>query len=192
MTPLQLAQLCQQSYEGGPQFTDVEELCFGVIDCGDSVVVVFRGSANLSNWLLDMEAFPQLTKSGCMAHHGFVTAMDELWDTVRDQLPGDDRTVIYTGHSLGGALAVLFAQQTGAQAVTFGCPRVWWSKDEPPTIDHVRVVCDDDPVPLVPRVSFQHDKTEAIVMLVDGDCEFINPCDHFIDHYVARLEKETA
>lgn len=192
MTPLDFARLCQESYEGGAQFVDVDDLRFGVIDRGESIAVVFRGSANLHNWLLDVEAFPCVTEGGHLAHHGFVSAVEKLRDVVAAKLPQDGRPVIYTGHSLGGAIAAIFAQETGSQAVTFGCPRVWWFKDEPPVINHVRVICDDDPVPLVPRFSFQHDKTEAILLLTDHDRDLINPQDHCIGNYVERLQKGEA
>ena len=189
MTPLELAQLCQRSYDGGVEFTNVRDLAFGVIDCGDATVVVFRGSDNALNWLRDCSAVPERTRSGHYAHEGFVGAMDDLRDAVAARLPVGGKPIIYTGHSLGGAIAVLFAQEAGERAVTFGCPRVWWAPSATPSIDHVRVICDDDPVPMVPRIFFKHDLTEQVIVLNDHDGELVNPEDHFVDHYVDRLTK---
>lgn len=189
MKLIDFANLCAQSYEGGPNFYDVGDLRFGVVDCGSVVVVTFRGSDNGMNWLRDLEAIPAVSKSGRYAHHGFVSAMNTLWPEVSARLSSNicEKPVVFTGHSLGGAIAVLFAEYLQTQAVTFGCPRVWWAPEQLPVVNHVRVVCDDDPIPKIPAIMFRHDDTDAIIRLDDPGLP-IDPADHVISHYIERLE----
>jgi triacylglycerol lipase len=67
------------------------------------------------------------------AHSGFIRALDEVWDELRDHLEGLaaralDKTFWFTGHSLGAALATLAAGRCGRHRpgglYTFGSPRV--------------------------------------------------------------------
>jgi triacylglycerol lipase len=66
------------------------------------------------------------------AHSGFVTALDSVWERlltgwIRPLASGPEhRRVWFTGHSLGGAMAVLAALRYGdaAGVYTFGAPRV--------------------------------------------------------------------
>jgi triacylglycerol lipase len=68
----------------------------------------------------------------CLVHGGFQKALNRVWQKIhsavmeyRDQNP--DAEICFTGHSLGGALAVLaFSRFTdkNISLYTFGCPRV--------------------------------------------------------------------
>ncbi|HEY3739853.1 MAG TPA: lipase family protein [Bryobacteraceae bacterium] len=67
-----------------------------------------------------------------LVHQGFQTALAEVWNDVRtavqmyrNRFPNSE--IVFTGHSLGGALAVLAYSRIGDQnssLYTFGCPRV--------------------------------------------------------------------
>ncbi|MCX5893209.1 MAG: lipase family protein, partial [Deltaproteobacteria bacterium] len=62
-------------------------------------------------------------------HRGFQAALDEVWERLHDYLEGKEnarRTVWFTGHSLGAALATLAASRYGKVRglYTFGSPRV--------------------------------------------------------------------
>lgn len=68
----------------------------------------------------------------CFVHQGFQKALKEVWENVRGIVTGyrarnPHAEVLFTGHSLGGALAVLaysrFADPNFS-LYTFGCPRV--------------------------------------------------------------------
>ena len=68
----------------------------------------------------------------CLVHRGFQAALNEVWDTVQAKVMQyralhQGAEILFTGHSLGGALAVLAYSRLGDQGAslyTFGCPRV--------------------------------------------------------------------
>lgn len=151
-----------------------------------NIVVAFRGSENptsfdgLKDWLLtnalnllivpDGEIGLLLMEAGAGAkfHQGFVQAIREIWppliEEVEKQLQAKDRTLWVTGHSLGGALAMLaswlFLKKTIAvhQIYTYGAPMVGnkevanaFAREYPNQI--FRYVNGADPVPLLPMIS---------------------------------------
>ncbi|MEU3022586.1 Mbeg1-like protein [Nocardiopsis alba] len=102
----------------------------------DMIVIAFRGTEpeQVRDWLSDVNA-PQVREHSCegRVHWGFQRALDavysELTGTLRE-FRDSDQTVWVTGHSLGGALAMLaaarlhFADGVLADGVyTFGQPR---------------------------------------------------------------------
>jgi triacylglycerol lipase len=96
-------------------------------------IVAFRGTADLRNWLtdLDCEMTPLCWASG-KVHRGFAAALESIAAPLDAALdPADPRRIWITGHSLGGALAMLFALRLklrrgvdAAGVYTFGQPRV--------------------------------------------------------------------
>lgn len=58
-------------------------------------------------------------------HEGFAKALEQVWTTVEGMLNGSSSKTIFTGHSLGAALATLAASlRPPAHLCTFGSPRV--------------------------------------------------------------------
>jgi hypothetical protein len=165
---------------GGEGWIINGDLCFGVFDG----ILCFRGSANVMNWIRDFSAIPVL-HNGRLVHSGFVVAFAQLFDEVLPQVK--QKNIVMTGHSLGAAIAVLFAEYLGCPAVTFGCPRVWVKGFSLPVKDHRYVICDDDPVPMVPRLFYQEFKNPIILAGQGG--EIINPKDHNISVYIKRIER---
>ncbi|GAA1286943.1 lipase family protein [Saccharothrix xinjiangensis] len=101
------------------------------------VVTAFRGTepVQLRDWLSDATTppWPGPAKTG-LVHHGFAEALRAVLPSVLaavEELRDDEQTVWFTGHSLGGALAMLAAAwlhfedpELSAQGVyTFGQPR---------------------------------------------------------------------
>ncbi|PWY92235.1 triacylglycerol lipase precursor [Aspergillus heteromorphus CBS 117.55] len=110
---------------------------FAVDRTNERLVVAFRGSRTLENWIADLTfVFEDIDDicSGCKAHEGFWKS----WETVADTLTSEIETAMttypgytlyFTGHSLGGALAMLGATalRTAGYTIelyTYGCPRV--------------------------------------------------------------------
>lgn len=89
---------------------------------------------NVSDLLTDLKAIPVRTDSGGHVHQGFNEALDEIWTTLKPHLDairsggGGTRTVWFTGHSMGAALATLAADRFGGDLVqglyTFGSPPI--------------------------------------------------------------------
>ncbi len=97
------------------------------VDC----VAAFRGTQDLRNWLTDLDcAFADLRVDGSIlkVHAGFKRAFLSVWETFNLDLQKIGRAQRFwlTGHSLGGALAMLCARCSSgplAGVYTFGQPR---------------------------------------------------------------------
>lgn len=132
--------------------------------CDTHAVLAFRGSdpMTLPNWLTDMVV--RLVECGeyeGRVHYGFSSALRSTWSMIETALSAaEERPLFITGHSMGGALAVLAACRLSrlgrppAAIYTFGAPRVgdvnFCARYELPTY---RVVNRLDIVPEVPLVS---------------------------------------
>ena len=114
--------------------TDTQVL---VLDEVDYVVVAFRGTSNVRDFITDAQFFRKLLvieANGDRAevHHGFLDAYESVIADLGHYLTSmvAQRPVFITGHSLGGALASLAALELKhqgfaiAQIYTFGQPRV--------------------------------------------------------------------
>ncbi|MFD5461869.1 lipase family protein [Kitasatospora sp. NPDC127059] len=101
------------------------------------IVVAFRGTEpkELRDWLTDSTTPPWPGPGGTgYVHYGFAEALESVFPDVRKavtELRTGDQTVWFTGHSLGGALAMLAAARlaleeprlTADGVYTFGQPR---------------------------------------------------------------------
>jgi len=121
----------------------------------------FRGTANLENVLVDLDVSLALdAHSEILLHQGFAAAAWAVYQNVKPRLDVS-QPVITTGHSLGGAIAVIVAmylQRDGfdvPRVITFGQPKVTnvAGASAYSTLPLMRIVTPKDIVPLVPPLS---------------------------------------
>jgi len=121
--------------------------------------VAVQGTANQKNWEEDVRiVLDGHADLGCRLHRGFHQIAAHLWAKIEEKPLQKSKPVVLTGHSLGGAVAVILSmimQRQGymVSAVTFGQPMVTdaagcavWSSQ----LQLCRVRYRDDPVPLLP------------------------------------------
>ena len=102
----------------------------------DEVIVSFRGSENIENWITDFE-FNSISYPGvpdAKVHDGFYDAWRDVAASVTSEvtkLLNTSSTIVVTGHSLGAALASFAAVElrnsftdSDITFYTFGSPRV--------------------------------------------------------------------
>jgi hypothetical protein len=156
----------------------------GVDDELKSVVVVFRGTSNVQNWLTDVgifsEAYSEDPKcKNCRVHPGFYNSYVKLvkkglLEAIQEASNANpEYGIIFTGHSLGGAVAnvaaVSYRRQFPKATVslyTYGQPRVGNSHyadyldQQLPA--NFRVVHQKDIVPHKPTyfIGYRHSGTE--------------------------------
>ncbi len=129
------------------------------------VVLCFRGTQQVRDWLTNLRSSPvpitnPKTGEGHIGnmHEGFHDAFKSAEQAIRERLEAEDvknLPLYITGHSLGGALAVVATWYTSSKQLaacyTFGAPRVGdagllgWYKTP-----IYRIVNAADPVPFVP------------------------------------------
>jgi hypothetical protein len=149
--------------------------------------IAIRGTANAENVMLDLDlALQPDPKLNILLHQGFAAAARAVFENVKPYLK-TDKKVQTTGHSLGGAVAVILAmylQQDESyqfdQVISFGQPKVTnvAGANRFETLALTRVVTPQDIVPLVPPLSplqiqdldiYWHMGEEVILM---GDKEY--------------------
>jgi len=121
-------------------------------------IVAVRGTSNIENAMVDI-AFKLLPNdaTGIKLHQGFGRSADYLFETIEPILNKDFR-IDTTGHSLGGAAALILAMYLDARGydvgkvITYGQPKVTnvAGSRKYSHLDVTRVVTPKDVVPLVP------------------------------------------
>lgn len=166
-----MAALCELAYEppelraarlGGSGFrlAGQGERFFLAI-AAELAVLAFRGSADLSDWEINLDAVrvPMPGRPGVEVHAGFLARYQEVGAAAQAAVltrVGPKLPLYVTGHSAGGALAQLAAAALDpdrlAACYTFGSPRVATASFDSviAKVPHYRVVNDWDLVPGVP------------------------------------------
>ncbi len=104
----------------------------GLIAYNDQfAIVAMRGTEpnRGKDFLTDLNVLHAEAGDGGQVHVGFKSALADVWESMEPLLRSlhqEGRTIWFTGHSLGAALAVLAADHFGdaAGVYTFGSPRV--------------------------------------------------------------------
>lgn len=128
-----------------------------------AAVIAFRGTQGLSDWMSNLQVPPARSAAfGAEVHSGFLAAYASVAHLVdRAVAEAGGRRLWFTGHSLGGAIAVVAAAHHRARnpagVVTFGQPRML-SRGAAAFMHgkfggrYVRLVNDDDIVARIPGI----------------------------------------
>ncbi len=149
----------------GCEFIEKDDTQSFVARTADVVLIAFRGTASLGDWLADLNVLSSQRPYG-VVHRGFLNAFQVVEPQLRLLASGfPDHRLVITGHSLGGALATVAAAEWSGQfriarLYTFGQPAVgkggfseFFRRQYPDAF--FRFVNGDDIVPRVPP-TFQH------------------------------------
>ncbi len=132
-------ELCAQGFLSCAGLIDNDVGTAGyVVDGSDIIVIVFRGTQDELDWKTNVNARLVALQGGTRVHTGFFQAYwpirDAMFDFVKRAIKAKPRPVYITGHSLGGALALMATAELAndddaeirdsiAACYTFGCPR---------------------------------------------------------------------
>ena len=121
-------------------------------------IISIRGTSNIENAMVDISLKLRLDADvGIPLHHGFAYSAKQVFTELKPLLKPGYKTSL-TGHSLGGAVALILAmyldenQFNVERVVTFGQPKVTniAGANKVSHINIIRVVTPLDVVPLVP------------------------------------------
>ncbi len=141
-----------------------------VASTGDRIIVAFPGSDEKSDWRSDLN-FARKPKFGAEVHGGFVNAYEDVWPEMEAEIKRlvaeKDRPILFTGHSMGGALASMAALDLKQQSIgtihsvyTFGCPPIgnqaFATKYDRAVPTTYRVVNQSDDVPAMEAPGYEH------------------------------------
>jgi len=174
------AELCDKAYVGPEKFKDYlfrrvimhTELRYFDVDGAqaygiampDFIMVVFRGTepSELSDIVADIKAWQRDSDTVGEVHAGFQGELDKLYPQITAWISGFPKTkIVSTGHSLGAAMASLFAARMhrtndNVALYTYGSPRAGdrtWAKQFI-DIEAYRFVNTNDVVCTVPPFGF--------------------------------------
>jgi hypothetical protein len=161
-------------------------------------VLSFRGTVkdDASDLSDDFNALPQPWPAGGNVHSGFARALLDVWqgvDAALDQI--SDYKLLFTGHSLGAALATLAASLERPKALyTIGSPRVGDQAfvDKLQGLDNHRYVDCCDLVTRVPPEVFGYAHIPGKIYYIDFDraLQELDPNDLYIGRDRAKAEED--
>jgi hypothetical protein len=115
--------------------------------------VVFRGTDEFKDWVADLSFKP--TTDGIQS--GFNKYADLIIPKLIHRID-ESKELIFIGHSLGGAIALILSVFFNAKVITFGCPRVstlnFIKILKECEINHIRVLNRFDYAPYIPMYPY--------------------------------------
>lgn len=146
------------------QYRNIPEIEITYLIASDKLtnepVIAVRGTSNVENALVDIAVkLRDEAAAGIKLHDGFALAASRIYQDIQPLLDKSER-VHLTGHSLGGAVAVILAmylEHDGfnvGNVITFGQPKVTniAGSRQYADLNLIRVVTPRDLVPLVPPI----------------------------------------
>ena len=190
MNPLDLARICAQAYKDRTWHAAGSEAL--LLNQQGNLVLAFRGTTSVSDWLDNFEAIPFYDSQLGFVHRGFISGAAALFKIIRAH---NLDNVYLTGHSKGGAEATLFAAKLAVQGATiaslttFGSPRAGFTLrkilQNIPTFRYVHGI---DAIPNHPWPLWGYRHVGAKIPLRSPAPNAIK--DHLISNYIKALENE--
>ena len=202
----ELAVLAGRSYSGLQSGCVALDVRYDLIARLGEVVVVMPGThpADPLDWLRDLRAWPSWLSGVGPAHSGFGRGAEAIWPYLNayHRTLTTEVVVTYTGHSLGGALALVLAAihaqrlaRIPFRVVTFGAPRIaflnpWLGRLSRSGVEGVEYQRAGDIIPDLPLRPLYHHPTKPLA--IGASCgDFVK--NHSIALYaadIAALEEE--
>lgn len=168
---------------------------------GDRRIVATSGSRDFEHVWTNMDLRTIPLSDTIRFHRGFYRGAEELWKELEKEVDQSEEPLLFTGHSMGGALSVAlahFVQQRSptrnVRVVTFGAPRYASStpsKAMNPTFPIDNFVLEYDLVVKLPQYMRHMGKIRTI-----PTSDLPNPYHphgiiryHSIEHYVDKLKR---
>lgn len=166
-----LCELCAVAYKHDVKvpifgFTSVKKYehdnaCVYVFKNDKAIVLAFRGSNDINDWISNIHVEPVVTLHGTI-HSGFYKEYEKLAPLFEPDINNAEaRTIFLTGHSLGGALALItacFFRQLNPVVITFGSPRVGTTlfNSKVSTLRYIRWINGSDKICRLPVRKYSH------------------------------------
>ena len=193
---LKLSEYAYVLPEENPIKTNIQYLRnnYGFLLLEDNILYVcFRGTDSILDICTDVAI---LMKDS--VHTGFFDRFNYLKDEIAESII-EKQTVVFTGHSLGGAVATIAGHYFSGiyptvdiHVCTFGSPKVGnqtFVAEFNARVQHkTRIYIDDDPIPMLP-IELEYWHVDNGICLNDKCYDiFINPEDHKCCNYEKFLQ----